>query len=57
MTEKPRKRHLADKIAERMAREVNPPPPDETPDPVRRRSHYDFERELEQRIRDREAGE
>lgn len=32
MTEKPRKRHLADKIAERMAREQNPPPPYETPE-------------------------
>ncbi|WP_171904902.1 hypothetical protein [Hoeflea olei] len=55
MTEKSIKKHFGDKIAARMAREVNPPPPDETPE--RRRSMWDFHRELEQRVRDGEAGD
>ncbi|GMB82789.1 hypothetical protein NN6n1_35720 [Shinella zoogloeoides] len=54
MTEKLRKKHFGDKIAGRMARELNPPPPDETPDPERRSIH-DFHCELEQRIRDRDS--
>lgn len=56
MSEKPRKNHFGDKIARRIAIERNPPEPDTTPDPERRRSIHDFHRELEQRIRDKEVG-
>ncbi len=59
MTDIPRKNHFGAKITARMAREQNPAPADETPDPDPGRSIGDFHRELEQRIRDRdkEAGD
>lgn len=61
MTETPRKNHFGAKIAERKRREnglLEAEPQCEVPEPARRRlwSPYDFERALEQRIRDSEAG-
>lgn len=57
MSEKPRKKHFGDKIAERMAREQNPVRPEEEPETEQRRSISDFHRQLEKRVKDSEGGD
>lgn len=62
MNQRTRKNHFGAKIAERTWREKELPeaePEYEVPEPARRRlwSPFDFERALEKRIRDSEAGD
>ncbi|MDR6587435.1 hypothetical protein [Agrobacterium tumefaciens] len=62
MTDTPRKNHFGAKIAERTRRAkelLAAEPQYEVPEPARQRlwPPFDFERDLEQRIRDSEAGD